>query len=356
MNVGKVKQEDVLLFSRQLATLVRARIPLEQCLEVLVNQIPNPLLQNIIRQIRADVISGTPLSAALGKYPDVFDTLYVGMVRAGEASGKLPEILVRTAKYLERTSRIKNKVKAAMIYPALVISVGFLVVGFIMVYVIPQFESMFRSMKGDLPGITKMMIFISRNVVKEYFLTFPNAIFVLLGVSLLIYFASSVLKSEKGRYNFDKFLLTIPIFGEYIQKVVFAKFSQTLGILIGNGVPILESMELVSKTVGNKPIEASILDSRERIKEGEKIADTLRKNVFFPPLVVQLIHVGEQTGKLGEVLEQISDYYDEEVEISTAALVAVIEPLLIIILAGIVGVIVVSLYLPIFRMYSQQKR
>jgi type IV pilus assembly protein PilC len=243
-----------------------------------------------------------------------------------------------------------------MIYPALVISVGFLVVGFIMVYVIPQFESMFRSMKGDLPGITKMMIFISRNVVKEYFLTFPNAIFVLLGVSLLIYFASSVLKSEKGRYNFDKFLLTIPIFGEYIQKVVFAKFSQTLGILIGNGVPILESMELVSKTVGNKPIEASILDSRERIKEGEKIADTLRKNVFFPPLVVQLIHVGEQTGKLGEVLEQISDYYDEEVEISTAALVAVIEPLLIIILAGIVGVIVVSLYLPIFRMYSQQKR
>jgi type IV pilus assembly protein PilC len=352
-SAGQIKQADVLLFSRQLATLVRARIPIEQCLEVLVGQIQNVEFQNIIKQIRSDVISGTPLSAALAKYPKIFSPLYVGMLRAGEASGKLPEILVRTARYMERTSRLLNRVKAAMIYPSLVICVGIGVVIFIIVYVIPQFEQMYSTFKGELPTITKIMIYISRRILGEYVFKFPYFVIEIVALIFIILAVRTFLKTEKSRYKIDEFILKIPSLGVYLQKVIFAKFSQTLGILVSNGVPILESLDLVSKVVGNKPIESSILEAREKIKEGEKIAETLRKGKFFPPLVVQMVNVGEQTGKLGEVLEQIADFYEEEVEISTQTLVSMIEPLLILGLAGIVAVIVVSLYLPIFRMYAQ---
>jgi len=352
-STGQIKQSDVLLFSRQLATLVRARIPIEQCLEVLVSQTQNIEFQNIIKQIRSDVISGTPLSAALAKYPKIFSPLYVGMLRAGEASGKLPEILVRTARYMERTSRLLNRVKAAMIYPSLVICVGIGVVIFIMVYVIPQFEQMYSTFKGELPNITKIMIYISRQILGQYIFKFPYFVIEIVALIFVILAVKAFLKTEKSRYKIDELILKIPLIGIYLEKVIFAKFSQTLGILVNNGVPILESLDLVSKVVGNKPVESSILEARERIKEGEKIAETLRREKYFPPLIVQMINVGEQTGKLGEVLEQISDFYEEEVEISTQTLVSMIEPLLILGLAGIVAIIVVSLYLPIFRMYAQ---
>ncbi|OGF49636.1 MAG: hypothetical protein A2231_06075 [Candidatus Firestonebacteria bacterium RIFOXYA2_FULL_40_8] len=352
---GKVTQDDILLFSRQLATLVKARIPIEQCLEVLINQLSNPALQTIVKNVRNEVISGTPLSTAMAKYPKQFDSLYVGMLKAGEASGKLPEILIRTAKYMDRTSRIRNKVKSAMVYPVLVIFVGIGVVVFILTFVIPKFQDMYKTMGGDLPWLTKAMIYLSNEVMGKYFLTFPNNLFSLGIIFLIIYFAAKIMGTEKGKFKTDEVLLRVPVLGSYISKVIFAKFSQTLGILVNNGVPILESMDLVSKTVGNKPVEKAILEAKDKIKEGEKIADTLKKSAYFPALVISMVHVGEQTGKLGEVLEQISEFYDEEVEISTAALTALIEPLLIIGLAGIVALIVMALYLPVFKMYGNAK-
>ncbi|MFH1824060.1 MAG: type II secretion system F family protein [Candidatus Firestonebacteria bacterium] len=355
-SAGQIKRADILLFSRQLATLVKARIPIEQCLEVLIGQIQNVEFQNVIKQVRSDVISGTPLSTALGKYSKIFSPLYIGMLKAGEASGKLPEILVRTARFMERTARLVSRVKAAMIYPVLVICVGIVVITFIMVGVIPQFESMYATFKGDLPLITKIMIFISRELLGKYVFAMPYFIIEAIALVFIILGLRSLLKAEKSRYKIDEFILQIPVLGSYLQKVIFAKFSQTLGILVSNGVPILESLSLVAKIVGNKPVESSILEAREKIKEGEKIADTLKKGKFFPPLVVQMVNVGEQTGKLGEVLEQISEFYEEEVEISTQALVSIIEPLLILGLAGVVAIIVVSLYLPIFRMYSQMSK
>lgn len=352
-SAGTIKQSDVLLFSRQLSTLVKARITFEQCLDVLVNQTQNLEFKNVIKQIRADVVSGTPLSAALGKYPKIFNNLYIGMIRAGEASGKLPEILVRTARYLDRAQRLKNKITSAMIYPVLVVGVGIGVVVFLLAYVIPQFEQMYSTFKGQLPMITKVMIFLSREVLLTYVFKVPYIFIWFALVIFGIYALQQMLKTEVTRFQIDQILLKLPILGEYLSKVIFARFSQTLGILVGNGVPILESLDLVSKTVGNKPVEAAIVEAKERIKEGEKIAETFGKSAYFPALVVQMINVGEQTGKLGEVLEQISEFYEEEVEIATAVLVSVIEPLLIIGLAGIVALIVLSLYLPIFSMYRQ---
>ncbi|MCX5776168.1 MAG: type II secretion system F family protein [Candidatus Firestonebacteria bacterium] len=347
---GKISQDDILLFSRQLAALVKARIPIEQCLDVLINQIGNPALKKIIKNVRNDVISGMPLSVAMAKYPKCFDNLYVGMLKAGEVSGKLPEILVRTAKYMDRTSRLRNKVKSAMIYPTLVICVGIMAVIFILTVVIPQFEKMYSTMGGDLPLLTKVMIYISRDILQKYLVTFPYNLFSILIISTGIYLLLKVVRSEKGRFRVDETLLKVPVLGAYLSKVIFAKFSQTLGILVSNGVPILESMDLVSKTVGSKPVEKAILAAKEKIKEGEKIADTLKKSAYFPALVISMVNVGEQTGKLGEVLEQLAEFYDEEVEISTAAITALIEPLLIIALAGIVALIVMALYLPVFKM------
>ena len=352
---NKITQTDVLLFSRQLSTLVKARISLEQCLDVMVNQTQNPEFQTVIKSIRTDVVSGTPLSVAMAKYPKIFNNLFIGMVKAGEASGKLPEILVRTAKYLDRTSRLKSKITSAMIYPALVISVGILIVFFLMWKVIPMFEQMYSKMGSSLPVITKSMIFLSRDVFGKYVFAFPFIFLWIAAVITGVYMFQQAMKTDKFRIMFDSELLKLPVVGIYLQKVIFARFSQTLGILVSNGVPILESMDLVAKTVSNRPIEIAIIEAKEKIKEGEKIADTLRKNAFFPPLVVQMVSVGEQTGKLGEVLEQISEFYEEEVEISTATLISVIEPVMIMGLAVIVGIIVMALYLPIFKMYSKMQ-
>ena len=352
----KITQDDILLFSRQLAALVRARIPIEQALDVLIAQLEHPEMQSIIKNVRNEVISGMPLSSAMAKYPKQFDNLYVGMLKAGEASGKLPEILVRTAKYMDRSARLRNKVKAALIYPALVVVVGVVVVVFILAFVIPKFEQMFASIGSDLPWLTKAMVYLSRDIMGKFLMTFPINILSFGGLFALGFFLVKMATTDKGKYAVDNFMLSAPILGEYMKKVVFAKFSQTLGILVNNGVPILESLDLVSKTVGSIPIEKAILVSKEKIKEGEKIADTLRKNKYFPALVISMVHVGEQTGKLGEILEQISEFYDEEVEISTAQLTALIEPLMIIGLASVVAVIVVALYLPVFKMSSKMNR
>ena len=322
----------------------------------MITQTQNPEFQKIIKEIRADVVSGTPLSAAMGKHPKVFNSLFVGMVKAGEVSGKLPEILIRTAKYLDRSARLRSKLVSAMVYPCLVIGVGIVIVIFLMWKVIPMFEQMYSKMGSNLPPITKIMIFTSREIFGKWIFAMPWLFIWIIAIVGGVYWFQAALKQAKFRMWFDTQLLKAPALGEYLSKVIFARFSQTLGILVSNGVPILESMDLVAKTVDSKPIEAAVLESRDKIKEGEKIADTLRKNKFFPPLVVSMVSVGEQTGKLGEVLEQISEFYEDEVEIATATLISVIEPVLIICLAVMVGFVVMALYLPIFKMYGGMKK
>lgn len=351
---SKIKTNDVLMFSRQLSTLVRARLPLPECFDVLLNQITNPAFLEIVKKIREDIVSGIPLSTAFGKYPKVFSSLYTGMIKAGEASGKLEIILVRTAKYLDSVARLKSKLKAALIYPALVVGVGVAVLVFIMTVVIPQFQTMYSSFKGELPLITQILIKAS-SIMGYCLKTPPVNILIFAIIFGGIFMFSNFLRTSKGREQFDKFILIVPIVGIYIQKVIFARFSRTLGILVSNGVPILESLDLVAGAVNNKPVSKSIEEVRDRIREGEKIAETLKKHAIFPSLVVQMINVGEQTGRLGETLEQISEFYEEEVDIATSALVSLIEPALIIVLAGMVAVIVVALYLPIFRMYRGMK-
>ena len=351
---SRIKTGDVLIFSRQLATLVRARLPLPECFDVLLNQITNPAFLEIVKKIREDIVSGIPLSSALGKHPKIFSYLYIGMIKAGEASGKLEIILVRTAKYLDSMARLKARLKAAMIYPSLVVGVGIAVLTFIMTVVIPQFQTMYSSFKGELPLITKILIKVS-STVGYCFKTPPINILIVIFIAGAIFIVTNFLKTAKGREQFDRFILNVPIVGLYIQKVVFARFSRTLSILVSNGVPILESLDLVAGSVGSKPVSKSIEEARERIREGEKIAETLRKHAVFPVLVVQMINVGEQTGRLGETLDQVAEFYEEEVEIATSTLVAMIEPALIVVLAGLVAVIVVALYLPIFRMYRGVK-
>lgn len=351
---SKIKTNDVLMFSRQLSTLVRARLPLPECFDVLLNQITNPAFLEIVKKIREDIVSGIPLSTAFGKYPKVFSSLYIGMIKAGEASGKLEIILVRTARYLDSVARLKAKLKAALIYPALVVGVGVAVLVFIMTIVIPQFQTMYSAFKGELPLITQILIKAS-SIMGYCLKTPPINVLIFAIIFGGIFMFSNFLRTSKGREQFDKFILIVPIVGIYIQKVIFARFSRTLGILVSNGVPILESLDLVAGAVNNKPVSKSIEEVRDRIREGEKIAETLKRHAIFPALVVQMINVGEQTGRLGETLEQISEFYEEEVDIATSALVSLIEPALIIVLAGMVAVIVVALYLPIFRMYRGMK-
>ncbi|MEK6646256.1 MAG: type II secretion system F family protein [Candidatus Firestonebacteria bacterium] len=348
---AKIKMEDVLNFSRQLAALVKANIPLDQCFGVLAEQTMNPKFKEIVKKIQDDIIAGNSLSTAFEKYPKLFPPLYAGMVKAGEAAGKLPVVLIRVAKYMESSARLRSKLKNAMIYPLIVICVAIAVVIFIMTVVIPQFEKLYGQFGANLPALTNVLIALSHGIGFLILKTPVNVIFfgsLFVGWVLL----KNYLQTEKGKMQFDSLILKLPILGVYIQKVIFAKFSNTMGILVTSGVPILECFDLLSKTVGSKPIEKSLNEARERIKEGEKIAEALRKYAFFPPMIVQMIKVGEQTGKLGEAMDQIAEYYDEEVNISTAALMSIIEPALMLLLAGMVGSVVVGLYLPVFRMHQ----
>jgi len=352
---SKVNQSDVLAFSRQMSTLVKAKLPIEQCLEVVTGQVINPAFKTIVQQIKDDVIAGDSLSTALSKHPKVFSTLYVGLVKSGEASGRLPEILIKAGQYLERAARLRRKIAFAMIYPCAVIALSIGLIFFVTIVVIPQFKNMYATVKGDLPRVTKIMVAVS-DILRAWFLHFPqNVIF--LGVLVMIFLAGRGL-SRNPRYRgiLDGVLMNLPVIGLYMQKIAFARFSSTLGILVNTNVPILDSFELVAETVGLTPLKKHILEVKERVKEGEKIAEVLRRHAIFPPLIVQMVHVGEQTGNLGGTLEQVAEFYEEEIELSTSTLISLIEPALVIGLAVIVGFLLIAIYLPVIRLATLVRR
>jgi len=342
---GRVKADDIVVFSRQLATMVSAGLPLIQSLDVLREQMENPTLRSIIRQVEADVEGGLSLSEALAKHPKVFSPLFINMVRAGEASGMLDEILNRIAGYLEKAAALRRKVRSALVYPILISIIAVTITSFLILVVIPKFKEIFEGLGSNLPAPTQMLITFSE-AARRYF---PFILLAMVGAIVGIKLYG---KTDKGRYQLDLLKMKVPIFGILVKKVAIAKFARTLATLIRSGVSILTALEIVSKTAGNKVIENAVLRVRASIREGESIAEPLSQSGVFPPMVVRMIAVGEQTGALEDMLAKIADFYDDEVNAAVAGLTSMIEPLIIAFLGIVIGSIVIAMFLPIFKISS----
>jgi type IV pilus assembly protein PilC len=340
---AKASEKDLVVFTRQFATMIDAGLPLVQCLEILSSQTENPTLAKVIGEVRQDVEGGSTYADALKKHPKVFDDLYVNMVAAGEAGGILDTILNRLAKHIEKAMKLKKQIKSAMVYPASIITVATAVIAVLMIWVIPVFAKMFSDFGSALPGPTQMVISAS-NFMKAYWYV------ILIIIGAVFFFLRRLYKTEVGRRLMDRIALALPVFGDLIRKASVAKFTRTLGTLISSGVPILDGMVIVAKTSGNKIVEESLLKARQSISEGKTVAEPLGQSKVFPPMVVQMISVGETTGALDAMLGKIADFYDEEVDAAVAALTSLLEPMLMVFLGVVIGFIVIAMYLPIFKL------
>ena len=341
----KVNQRSIAIFTRQLATMIDAGLPLVQSLEILSSQQESKVFKNIIREIREDVEGGSTFAGALKKHPVTFNELYTNLVIAGEEGGILDNILTRLATYIEKSEALKKKVKSALIYPATIVGVAIIVVAILMIFVIPVFETMFKSAGQNLPLPTLIVLTVSK-IVKKYMAIFiPAMIF-------LFFLLKKYYQTQNGRAVIDSLLLKLPVFGPLLKKIAVARFSRTLGTLVSSGVPILDGLAIVSRTAGNRTVEIAILNARNSIREGETIADPLGRSGIFPPMVIQMISVGESTGALDSMLSKIADFYEEEVDIAVANLTSLLEPFLMIFLGVVIGGVVISMYLPIFQMAS----
>ncbi len=339
----KVTEKDIIIFARQFSTMIDAGLPIIQCIDIQYGQQKNPTFKKILKNIKDSVESGSTLADSLKKFPKEFDDLFVNMVAAGEAGGILDTILRRLAAYMEKASKLKKQVKGAMTYPIIVLIVAALVIAVILVFVIPVFKEMFEDMGGQLPGPTLIVISIS-NFVKS------KILYILLGIVLFIIAFKRWYKTAKGRALVDDVLLKLPIFGILLRKVAIAKFTRTMGTMLASGVAILEALDIVAKTSGNKTVETSIYRVRSGIAEGRTMADPLAEGDVFPAMVCQMIAVGESTGALDAMLEKIADFYDDEVDQAVENLTSMIEPFMMVFLGLTIGGLVVSMYLPIFKM------
>ena len=338
-----VKEKELVVFTRQFATMIDAGLPLVQCLEILASQQVNPAFKEILQKVKGDVEAGSTFADALGKHPRVFNDLFCNLVAAGEAGGILDTILNRLAAYIEKTMNLKKKVKGAMVYPSVVLSIALVVVAGLLLFVIPVFQKMFADMGGTLPAFTQFVIYLSE-MMRRYFLFIAGGM-VILAVAFVRWY-----RTEKGRMIVDDLLLKIPVMGPLIKKVAIAKFTRTLGTMLSSGVPIMEGLDIVARTSGNKTIERAILRTKASIGEGKTIAEPLGASKIFPAMVVQMISVGESTGALDSMLSKIADFYDDEVDAAVAALTSLIEPALMVFLGITVGGLVIAMYLPIFQM------
>jgi len=341
----KISSDDLVVFSRQLATMVNSGIPLVQSLDILGEQMENKEFRHIILTLRDDIQTGLSLSSAFSKHPKVFSELYISMVKAGETSGMLDEILDRLAILLEKTNNLKKKISAAMVYPMVVFSMAVIITSGLLIFVIPKFREIFGMLGNQLPLPTVILLAISDNFIKVI-----PALIVL--IVILAFLFGRYVKTTKGRYNVDSLQLKIPVFGKMIQMVAVSRFSRTLSTLVKSGVSILTALEIVAKTTGNKVIELALDKVRANIREGKTIAAPLAEAKVFPPMVVRMISVGEQSGELEKMLSKISDFYDEQVDIAVSGLSSVIEPIIIVFLGGVVGSIVLAIFLPILKMSS----
>ncbi len=339
----RVSRKDLAVFTRQFATMIDAGLPLVQCLDILGMQQVNPTFKKVILKVKEDVESGSTFADALGKHPQVFDELYVNLVQAGEVGGILDTILSRLAAYIEKAMKLAKQIKGAMVYPSVIVGVAVIVTAMLLLYVIPIFSKMFADFGAALPGPTQFVIRLSE-ISRKYFWAFLLAM-VALGYGIRGYY-----RRESGRRVIDRLLLRLPILGSLIQRIAVARFARTLGTMVSSGVPILESMEIVAKSAGNKIIEEAVIRARASISEGKTIAEPLGEAKVFPVMVTQMVGVGEATGALDTMLNKIADFYDEEVDAAVAALTALLEPLLMVFLGVVIGGLVIAMYLPIFKL------
>jgi type IV pilus assembly protein PilC len=338
----KVSPKQLMAFTRQLATLVNAGLPLVRGLQVLGRQEKNPLLKKSLSEMSDAIESGSNFAEALVQHPKIFDKLYVNMVKAGEVGGVLDKVLLSLAEFMEKVQKIKNKVKGAMIYPIVVLSLAMAILAFLMIFIIPKFQKIFEDiMQGKpLPWLTRQVVIFSENFV----VIGP----ILVGVGILLSIALKFAKkTPKGAYAIDWTKLHSPLFGPLFMKSAIGRFTRTLGELMDSGVPVLQALTIVGETAGNAVVETAVHEVHDAVKEGENIAPTLESTKIFPPMVISMVEVGEETGELPQMLRRIADNYDDEVDNAVAGLTSVIEPLLIVMLAVIVGVIVIALFLPL---------
>ncbi len=340
---ANVKARDMVVFSRQFATMIQSGVPILQSLQILSEQTENPKLKRKLYEIKNDVEAGSSLYDALSKHKDVFDELYINMVNAGETGGVLDVVLERLAGYIEKAASLKSKVKGAMIYPAIVVSVAVIVITIILLFVIPTFEKMFADFGAALPLPTQIVIAISRWVKANIFYLFGGIVGFIIGFRMLYK------KSERVKILVDRWILFLPVFGPLLRKVAVARFSRTFSTMISSGVPILYALDIVAKTAGNKTIELGVLEAKKSISEGQSLSQPLEDTGVFPPMVIHMISIGESTGALDSMLQKIADFYDDEVDVAVSALTSMIEPLMIVFLGVVIGGLVISMYLPIFK-------
>lgn len=340
---GRVKDRDLVVFVRQFATMIDAGVPIIQCLEVLREQSENKTFKVVLKQVAKNVEAGATLKDSLQKHPKVFDNLFCNLVAAGEAGGILDIILNRLANYIEKAAKLKKRVRGAMTYPAVVVSVAVAVVTVILLYVIPVFAGLFRDAGAPLPPMTVAVITLS-DFVKHYFH------WIVLSVILLVLLVRQIRRTKKGRLLSDRLLLRLPVFGILLRKVAVARFSRTLGTMLASGIPILDALDIVASTSGNTVIEQALQSARLSISQGNSISEPLFETKVFPPMVIHMIAVGENSGALDSMLEKVADFYDEEVDVAVESLTSLLEPMLIVFLGVTIGGLLIAMYLPIFQL------
>ncbi len=345
---GKVKDKEMAIFTRQFSTMIDAGLPLVQCLNILAEQSESKNLRTVTDRVARSVEQGSTLADALRRHPRTFDDLFTNMVEVGESGGILDVVFQRLAVYIEKAAALKRKVKGAMIYPASIISVAFLVVIFMLTFVIPTFTKMFKDLGADLPLPTQVVVWLSE-FVRSYVLLIIAAI---VGC---IFAIRAYYRTEKGQATIDALLLKVPVMGTLIRKVAVARFTRTLGTLVSSGVPILEGLRITARTAGNKVVEKAVLQCRAAVTAGKTLAEPLKASGVFPPMVIQMISVGEQTGALDAMLSKIADFYDDEVDTAVTAMTALLEPIMIVVLGVLIGGLVVAMYLPIFKLVTLVK-
>ena len=338
---GRVKLKELAVFSRQFATMVNSGLPILRALAILADQTESKELQKVITGVRVDVEQGASLSGAMVKYPKAFNDLYIAMVKSGETGGVLDDVLLRLADEIEKEVHLRQKIKSAMTYPIAVVGLVLLIMTAMLLFVVPQFESIYGELGGTLPVPTKILLVMSK-IFQAYWWVF---------VALTIGFAQFLKrykKTERGRTQIDAFKLRVPVFGNLFHKSALSRFSSTLGMLLKSGVPILQAMDIVVDTVNNRIISKAVVDVQNSVREGESIAKPLSKHSVFPPMVVQMLAVGEETGQVDTMLNKVATFYDNEVEAMVDALTSLIEPILIAVIGGCVGAAVIALYMPMF--------
>ncbi len=342
---ARIKTRDTVVFTRQFATMINAGLPLVQSLTILAQQTENKSLKDVTKAVVYDVESGNTLADAFSKHPKAFSDLYVNMVAAGEAGGILDTILLRLATFLEKSDALIRKVKSAMIYPGVIFTVAAAAVAILLIFVIPTFQSMFASVGMDLPLPTRIVIGASQLLINYWWA-------MLAAIGLTIFAFVRYRATDSGRRNVDSLMLKLPVLGDLLRKSAVSRFTRTLGTLISSGVSILDGLEITAKTAGNRVVHDAVMQSRASIAGGDTIAAPLEKSKVFPPMVLSMIAVGEQTGGMDEMLSKIADFYDEEVDVAVGALLSLMEPVMIVVLGVIVGGMVVAMYLPIFDMMN----